>query len=87
MTVVAEPAVPSLLGWSDAVLRNERKLSQGPAVRFADRRHPLRRGPDGRHRARLCHQSGWSGMRLQVVERATATLLVGENSSKPLDES
>jgi len=66
---------------------NERKLPLGPAVRFADRRHPLRRGPDGRHRARLCHQSGWSGMRLQVVERATATLLVGENSSKPLDES
>ena len=37
-------------GRSDAVLKNERKLPQGPAVRFADRRHPLRRGPDGFHR-------------------------------------
>ena len=34
---------------------------------------------------RLCHQSGWSGTRLQVVERAIRTLLVGENSSKPLE--
>ena len=72
-------------GRSDAVLKNERKLrrdlrsgSPTAATRYAEVRTVSA--------DRLCHQSAWSGMRLQVVERATATLLVGKtraNLSSP----
>ena len=85
MTLVAEPAVALLVGcgptpssrMSAGSRRDLRSGSPTAATRYAEVRAVST--------DRLCHQSGWSGMRLQVVERATATLLVGENSSKPLE--
>jgi hypothetical protein len=57
-------------------------LTQGPAITWADRRHPLRRSFRVAYEPAVPLRSGWSGHCLQIVERVLTTLRLRKTQDK-----